>query len=136
MKRTTEAFSNYFLGGQSSDKLLKSWGSADNVHEVSRVAAADAVAAATAGLVTKMIFLFELISFQNDKKLMQPPKSGAIKKRKSKREVDYAHSRSTPTTPVQHRSSTISVGSVENYEQQDSDSDTAAGFGAQWQSKM
>ncbi|EEB19214.1 ankyrin repeat-containing protein, putative [Pediculus humanus corporis] len=105
VKRTTEAFSNYFLGGQSSDKLLKSWGSADNVHE-------------------------------NDKKLMQPPKSGAIKKRKSKREVDYAHSRSTPTTPVQHRSSTISVGSVENYEQQDSDSDTAAGFGAQWQSKM
>lgn len=34
VKRTTEAFSNYFLG-QSSEKLLKSWGSADNVHDVS-----------------------------------------------------------------------------------------------------
>ncbi|KAK6628944.1 hypothetical protein RUM43_002761 [Polyplax serrata] len=102
VKRTTEAFSNYFLG-QSSDKLLKSWGSADNVQN------------------------------DNDKKLMQPPKSGPIKKRKSKREVDYASSRSTPTTPVQHRSSTNSVGSTGTYEPQDSDSDTAAGFGANWQ---
>ena len=59
---------------------------------------------------------------------MPPPKSGPIKKRKSKRENDFSSSRSTPSTPTQNRSSTISVGN----DLQDSDSDTAAGFGANW----
>lgn len=34
VKRTTEAFSNFLGVGQSSDKLHKTWGSADNIQQV------------------------------------------------------------------------------------------------------
>lgn len=34
VKRTTEAFSNFLGVGQSSDKLHKTWGSADNIQRV------------------------------------------------------------------------------------------------------
>jgi hypothetical protein len=34
VKRTTEAFSNFLGVGQSSEKLHKTWGSADNIQQV------------------------------------------------------------------------------------------------------
>jgi len=34
VKRTTEAFSNFLGVGQSSEKLYKIWGSADNIQQV------------------------------------------------------------------------------------------------------
>jgi hypothetical protein len=34
VKRTTEAFSNFLGVGQSSEKIHKTWGSADNIQQV------------------------------------------------------------------------------------------------------
>uniref|UniRef100_A0A8D8YKV6 Ankyrin repeat domain-containing protein SOWAHC n=1 Tax=Cacopsylla melanoneura TaxID=428564 RepID=A0A8D8YKV6_9HEMI len=112
VKKTTEAFSN-FLGGKSEpEKLHKTWGSADNLH-------------------------------QEDSR-MAPPKFTSIKKRKSKRGPSDFVSRSTPSTPdfkTLHHPRTPnssprphSVGGGPDYRNSgDSDSDTACGFGTQWQ---
>jgi len=61
---------------------------------------------------------------------MPPPKFAPIKKRRSKRAHDFAMSHSTPSTPPSElrTSSGEAVG--------DSDSDTACGFGSNWQSTV
>ncbi|KAL4097458.1 hypothetical protein QTP88_022240 [Uroleucon formosanum] len=65
---------------------------------------------------------------QNDAKRMPPPKSVAIKKRKSKRPQDFLRRASAPTdrSPDKRKSAEIVVTG-------DSDSDTACGFGTNWQ---
>ncbi|KAL1457064.1 hypothetical protein WDU94_001737, partial [Cyamophila willieti] len=116
VKKTTEAFSN-FLGGKSEpEKLHKTWGSADNL--------------------------------QQEDIRMAPPKLTSIKKRKSKRGPSDFVSRSTPSTPdfkTLHHPRTPSSGpgghprphsvggGPELRNSGDSDSDTACGFGTQWQ---
>jgi len=64
---------------------------------------------------------------QNDVKRMPPPKSVAIKKRKSKRPQDFLRRASAPAdrSPDKRKSGEIVTG--------DSDSDTACGFGTNWQ---
>lgn len=100
VKRTTEAFSNFLGVGQSSEKLHKSWGSADNIQQV-------------------------------DRHMMPPPKFAPIKKRRSKRAQDFAMSHSMPSTPPsESRTSSGEAAAV------DSDSDTACGFGSNWQSTV
>ncbi|KAK7873830.1 hypothetical protein R5R35_005809 [Gryllus longicercus] len=93
VKRTTEAFSNFLgVGTTNSEKLHKSWGSADNIQQV-------------------------------DRRIMPPPKVAPIKKRGSRRGgQDYSGSHSTPSTPPSHTRTA-----------HDSDSDTACGFGSDWQ---
>lgn len=70
-------------------------------------------------------FSFILLSacfiFQGDGRKMPPPKYAPIKKRKSKRAMDFA--------PPSRPESVISTKSGGG----DSDSDTAAGFGTNWQ---
>lgn len=65
---------------------------------------------------------------QNDAKRMPPPKSVAIKKRKSKRPQDFLRRASAPAdrSPDKRKSAEIVVTG-------DSDSDTACGFGTNWQ---
>ncbi|CAH0385666.1 unnamed protein product [Bemisia tabaci] len=105
VKKTTEAFSNFLGKSQSSvEKIHKSWGSADNIQ-------------------------------QNDNKTMPPPKFAPIKKRKSKKAQDFM-SHSTPSTPdLRDVSSAESKFSdlKDTANAQDSDSDTACGFGSNWQ---
>ncbi|CAI6367206.1 unnamed protein product [Macrosiphum euphorbiae] len=64
---------------------------------------------------------------QNDAKRMPPPKSVAIKKRKSKRPQDFLRRASAPAdrSPDKRKSAEIVVTG-------DSDSDTACGFGTNW----
>ncbi|KAE9534838.1 hypothetical protein AGLY_008130 [Aphis glycines] len=64
---------------------------------------------------------------QNDAKRMPPPKSVTIKKRKSKRPQDFLRRASAPAdrSPDKRKSAEIVTG--------DSDSDTACGFGTNWQ---
>ncbi|XP_025190538.1 ankyrin repeat domain-containing protein SOWAHB isoform X3 [Melanaphis sacchari] len=65
---------------------------------------------------------------QNDAKRMPPPKSVTIKKRKSKRPQDFLRRASAPAdrSPDKRKSAEIVVTG-------DSDSDTACGFGTNWQ---
>ncbi|CAH1716691.1 unnamed protein product [Aphis gossypii] len=64
---------------------------------------------------------------QNDAKRMPPPKSVTIKKRKSKRPQDFLRRASAPAdrSPDKRKSAEVVTG--------DSDSDTACGFGTNWQ---
>ncbi|XP_046677792.1 ankyrin repeat domain-containing protein SOWAHC isoform X3 [Homalodisca vitripennis] len=62
---------------------------------------------------------------QGDARKMPPPKHAPIKKRKSKRAMDFAQPIPRPESVI----STKSGGA-------DSDSDTAAGFGTQWQATV
>ncbi|XP_022165647.1 ankyrin repeat domain-containing protein SOWAHB isoform X3 [Myzus persicae] len=68
------------------------------------------------------------IQQQNDAKRMPPPKSVTIKKRKSKRPQDFLRRASAPAdrSPDKRKSAEIVVTG-------DSDSDTACGFGTNWQ---
>ncbi|XP_047097948.1 ankyrin repeat domain-containing protein SOWAHB isoform X2 [Schistocerca piceifrons] len=97
VKKTTEAFSNFLGVGINSDKIHKTWGSADNIQQV-------------------------------DRRRMPPPKAAPLKKRRSRHgAADFTGSYSTPSTPPsQSRTANSEPG-------QDSDSDTACGFGNNWQ---
>ncbi|XP_068083860.1 uncharacterized protein [Anabrus simplex] len=97
VKRTTEAFSNFLGVGSNSDKLHKTWGSADNIQQV-------------------------------DRRIMPPPKVAPIKKHRSRRPQDFSGSHSTPSTPPSQSRTRHLPG-----QNQDSDSDTACGFGNDWQ---
>ncbi|XP_049830135.1 ankyrin repeat domain-containing protein SOWAHA-like [Schistocerca gregaria] len=97
VKKTTEAFSNFLGVGINSDKIHKTWGSADNIQQV-------------------------------DRRRMPPPKAAPLKKRRSRHgAADFTGSYSTPSTPPsQSRTANSEPG-------QDSDSDSACGFGNNWQ---
>lgn len=68
--------------------------------------------------------------FQVDIHLMPPPKFAPIKKRRSKRAQDFAMSHSMPSTPPSESRTSSREATV------DSDSDTACGFGSNWQSTV
>jgi len=92
VKKTTEAFNNYFTsrdGGESKPK----WGDTD---------------------VEKM----------------PPPKFAPIKKRKSKRTIDFGRTKSAPVTPTER--SPIKEVIHEAAEENMSDSDSEYGFGDKW----
>jgi hypothetical protein len=57
---------------------------------------------------------------------MGPPKFAPIKKRKSKRAADFGAI----------RVNSVKSTAEQNHHNQDSDSDTAAGFGSNWQSTV
>ncbi|KAF4521260.1 hypothetical protein B566_EDAN008461 [Ephemera danica] len=123
VKKTTEAFSNFLMGGSSStERLHKTWGSADNIQEMDR---------------------------QN----MPPPKASGSRRRRGARRspssiqlkstgsvplisvpvsaltASEEHSQSTPSTPHQPRAISSTHGP-------DSDSDTACGFGDNWKNTV
>jgi len=97
VKKTTEAFNNYFnnnpatatSGGTTADKK---WDPEDLIK-------------------------------------MPPPKFVPIKKRKSKRTIDFSASRSAPVTPV-GRSPAKDI--IPELDEKGSDSDTEFGFGSRW----
>jgi hypothetical protein len=68
--------------------------------------------------------------FQVDRHMMPPPKFAPIKKRRSKRAQDFAMSHSTPSTPPSEPRTSSAEAVL------DSDSDTACGFGSNWQSTV
>lgn len=72
-------------------------------------------------------YLYCFSVLQNDSKRMPPPKSVSIKKRKSKRPQDFLRRASVPAdrSPEKRKSGDVTTG--------DSDSDTACGFGTNWQ---
>ncbi|XP_025425366.1 ankyrin repeat domain-containing protein SOWAHB isoform X3 [Sipha flava] len=104
VKRTTEAFSNFLGVGHNAEKIHKTWGSADNLQ-------------------------------QNDIKRMPPPKSVSIKKRKSKRPQDFLRRASAPAdrSPEKRKSADATTTAAVAATTGDSDSDTACGFGTNWQ---
>ena len=61
---------------------------------------------------------------------MPPPKFAPIKKRKSKRTIDFGLSRSAPTTPVGKPPAAAAIPEVN--EERGSDSDSEFGFGNSW----
>ena len=91
VKKTTEAFNNYFRDGSESKPK---WGDTD---------------------VEKM----------------PPPKFAPIKKRKSKRTIDFGRTKSAPVTPTE-RSPVKEVIHEEVAEENISDSDSEYGFGDKW----
>ena len=96
MKKTTEAFNNYFNNNSaSSDKK---------------------------------------VATESDLVKMPPPKFAPIKKRKSKRPVDYAASasKSAPTTPLSRAPSLKEFVIPEEEQGAASDSDSEFGFGSRW----
>jgi len=90
VKKTTEAFNNYFRDGNESKPK---WGDSD---------------------VEKM----------------PPPKFAPIKKRKSKRTIDFGRTKSAPVTPTER--SPIKEVIHEAAEENISDSDSEYGFGDKW----
>ena len=60
---------------------------------------------------------------------MPPPKFVPIKKRKSKRTIDFTASKSAPVTPVA-RSPAKEI--IPELDEKGSDSDTEFGFGSRW----
>jgi len=96
VKKTTEAFNNYFNNNSaSSDKK---------------------------------------VATESDLVKMPPPKFAPIKKRKSKRPVDYAASasKSAPTTPLSRAPSLKEFVIPEEEQGAASDSDSEFGFGSRW----
>jgi len=67
---------------------------------------------------------------QVDRHMMPPPKFAPIKKRRSKQAQDFAMSHSMPSTPPSESRTSSREAAV------DSDSDTACGFGSNWQSTV
>lgn len=93
VKKTTEAFNNYFNNNTTEPKK---WDAAED-----------------------------------DQEKMPPPKFAPIKKRKSKRTMDFSASRSAPTTPVGR--SPLRDAIPEAAEERGSDdSDSEFGFGSRW----
>jgi len=92
VKKTTEAFNNYFNSKDGSESKPK-WGDTD---------------------VEKM----------------PPPKFAPIKKRKSKRTIDFGRTKSAPVTPTER--SPIKEVIHEAAEENISDSDSEYGFGDKW----
>ncbi|QQP38626.1 Uncharacterized protein FKW44_019249, partial [Caligus rogercresseyi] len=89
VKKTTEAFNNYFHSGSHSDKKI----------------------------------------FNLDNEKMPPPKFAPIKKRRSKRSVDFGKVKSAPSTPtIDH----VSMKDVLEEEEDENDSDSEYGFDAGW----
>lgn len=96
VKKTTEAFNNYFNSHSSSNSNSGSNGK---------------------------------FGGQPDSQKMPPPKFAPIKKRKSKRTIDFGLSRSAPTTPVGKPPVAAVIPEVE---ERGSDSDSEFGFGNTW----
>jgi len=92
VKKTTEAFNNYFNSRDGNESKSK-WGNSD---------------------VEKM----------------PPPKFAPIKKRKSKRTIDFGRTKSAPVTPTER--SPIKEVIHEAAEENISDSDSEYGFGDKW----
>ena len=90
VKKTTEAFNNYFNNKDGNDFKNK---------------------------------------WDNDGEKMPPPKFAPIKKRKSKRTVDFGRTKSAPTTPER---SPVKEVILEAGEENVSDSDSEYGFGDKW----
>lgn len=65
----------------------------------------------------------------NDTEKMPPPKFAPIKKRKSKRTVDFGRTKSAPVTPER---SPVKEVILETAEENVSDSDSEYGFGDKW----
>ena len=59
---------------------------------------------------------------------MPPPKFAPIKKRKSKRTIDFGLTKSAPTTPV----GKPAPAAIPEVEERNSDSDSEFGFGNGW----
>jgi len=97
VKKTTEAFNNYFNGESSK----KGGGSNDTS------------------------------PFKEDSAIMPPPKFAPIKKRKSKRTVDFGRTKSAPVTPVE-RSPVKEVIPEIREDDGSIDSDSEYGFGNTW----
>ena len=89
VKKTTEAFNNYF--NKEGNEFKTKWDS-------------------------------------NDADKMPPPKFAPIKKRKSKRTVDFGRTKSAPVTP--ERSPVKEV--ILEANEENSDSDSEYGFGDKW----
>jgi len=98
VKKTTEAFNNYFNGESG-----KKWGGSSESPS----------------------------QFKEDSTMMPPPKFAPIKKRKSKRTVDFGRTKSAPVTPVE-RSPVKEV--IPECREEDGfiDSDSEYGFGNTW----
>ena len=90
MKKTTEAFNNYFNKEVGNDFKPK---------------------------------------WETDENKMPPPKFAPIKKRKSKRTVDFGRTKSAPVTPEK---SPVKEVIPEAAEENISDSDSEYGFGDKW----
>ena len=101
VKKTTEAFNNYFNSHSSSSNSNSGSNNMDKKFG------------------------------QPDAQKMPPPKFAPIKKRKSKRTIDFALSRSAPTTPVGKPPIAAVIPEVEE-EQGSGDSDSEFGFGNTW----
>jgi len=93
VKKTTEAFNNYFTSKEGSESKPK-WGDDTDVEK------------------------------------MPPPKFAPIKKRKSKRTIDFGRTKSAPVTPTER--SPIKEVILEAAEENISDSDSEYGFGDKW----
>ena len=100
VKKTTEAFNNYFNSSSNSSSSHNS-----SSHNNPRWQ-------------------------DKDSQKMPPPKFAPIKKRKSKRTIDFGLSRSAPTTPVGKPPAAAAIPEVN--EERGSDSDSEFGFGNSW----
>nr|CAD7415185.1 unnamed protein product [Timema poppensis] len=145
VKKTTEAFSNFLgVGTPSSDKLHKTWGSADNIQQVEkdlgflRIGSLNMRVKKTTEAFSNFLGVGTPSSdklhktwgsadnIQQVEQVMQPPKFAPVKRRRPRRPQDITVSHSTPSTPPSQLRSSI-VGSVA-----DSDSDNACGFDSNW----
>eukprot|EP00092_Neocalanus_flemingeri_P004551 GFUD01004901.1.p1 GENE.GFUD01004901.1~~GFUD01004901.1.p1 ORF type:complete len:915 (-),score=199.65 GFUD01004901.1:565-3309(-) len=98
VKKTTEAFNNYFNSKDGSESKTK-WGNTEPDTDVEK---------------------------------MPPPKFAPIKKRKSKRTIDFGRTKSAPVTPTERSpiKEVIHEAAEENIS--DIDSDSEYGFGDKW----